>query len=112
MRRLTIIGLAMAAMFAAPPAVAGAHYGDLDAVNAKYYNNNFAGGCGAGTTYYCAKKGTHSCAEKQGNHYRICFGYYTRGPGWPVTSKTNCKTTALYDHDHNTFSRLSNECWA
>lgn len=111
MRRSLILAAVVGAL-AFPVGTAQAHYGDLSVVNQKYYNNNFAGGCGAGTTWYCAKKGSHSCAEKQGNHYRVCYGYYTRGPGWPVTSKTNCKTTALYDHDHNTFSRLSNTCWS
>jgi hypothetical protein len=108
---LLLAALLLGGLLIAVPS-ASAHYGTKADAEAKYRSSNYAGACGAGATFYCAQKNSEDCGTLSGNHYRKCVGYYVRGPGWPVTSKIHCRTSALYDHDHNSFSVLSNECWA
>lgn len=108
--RAAVAAVSALVALAAVPAAAQADRISIGAAERIWYDSNYAGACGAGATFYCAQKTSWDCAEPYGAMSRFCVGYYVRGPGWPVTSKTRCKATGFVNYSNRDY--LSNVCWA
>ena len=95
---------------AAPASNASAARISISKAEEIWYDSNYAGACGAGATWYCAQKTSWDCTEAYGALSRRCYGYYVRGPGWPITSKIHCYAEGFVNTSNRDY--FTNYCWS